>query len=254
MSDWKTYQASADELKDRVILVTGAGQGLGEAAALAYARHGATVILLGRNEKKLARVYDAIEAVGGPKPAAIPMDLAKVNEAELGQMGVLIQREFGRLDGILHAANGFAHLSPLTNQKLDEWVEQYRVNVAAPFAMTRALLPLLEKAPDASVLVLGESHALAPKAFWGGYSSAKSAQKTWVEIAASEWDRWPHLRVNLLVPGPIQSPFRTKTHPAEPKDSLPATDSIVPALMYWMGAASHGRSGETVVYNAQVPG
>ncbi|UXY17334.1 SDR family NAD(P)-dependent oxidoreductase [Chitiniphilus purpureus] len=239
----------ADELKDRVILVTGAGQGLGEAAALVFARQGATVILLGRNEKKLARVYDAIEAAGGARPAAIPLDLAKVGEPELAQMGMLIQREFGRLDGILHAANGFAFLSPLSNQKLDEWVDQFRVNVAAPFAMTRALLPLLEKSPDASVLVLGESHALAPRAYWGGYSVSKAGQQNWVEIAADEWDRFTQLRINLLVPGPIHSPFRTRTHPAEARESLPATDSIVPALLYWMGPASRGQSGHTLVFN-----
>ncbi|WP_018748907.1 SDR family NAD(P)-dependent oxidoreductase [Chitiniphilus shinanonensis] len=254
MSDWKTYQAKADELKDRVILVTGAGQGLGEAAALAFARQGATVILLGRNEKKLARIYDAIEAAGGARPAAIPLDLAKASEAELAQMGMLIQREFGRLDGILHAANGFAFLSPLTSQKLDEWVDQFRVNVAAPFAMTRALLPLLEKSPDASVLVLGESHALQPKAYWGGYAVSKAGQRSWVEIAADEWDQLPNLRINLLVPGPIRSPFRTKTHPAESPDTLPATDSIVPSLLYWMGPASKGQSGQTVIFNDREPG
>ncbi|QLG86822.1 SDR family NAD(P)-dependent oxidoreductase [Chitinibacter bivalviorum] len=249
MESWKTYQAEAKSMQDRVILVTGAGQGLGATAAVELAKLGATVILLGRNEKKLSRTYDAIESVGGPQPAAVPMDLAKVGEAEITQLGVLIQKEFGRLDGILHCANGFNHLSPLANQKLDEWVDMFRVNVAAPFALNRTLLPLLQAAPDAAVLVLGETHAFEPNAYWGGFSVTKSAQKNWIEITASEWDKFEQLRINLLVPGPIQSPFRLATHPAESKDTLPETGAIMPAIMYWLGPASRGQTGQTVFFN-----
>lgn len=249
MKNWKFHDAQVDAFQDRVILVTGAAQGLGELAAKAFAAHGATVILLDRNERKLAKVYDAIEAAGGPKPAEVPLDLARVGEAEIGRLAVMIDQEFGRLDGILHAANGFTHLSPLANQTLDEWVEMFRVNVAAPFALTRALLPLLQKAPDAAVLVLGETHALAPKAFWGGYSVSKAGQKNWVEIAADEWEKQPNLRINLLVPGPIQSPFRLATHPAEAKESLPAAENLLPALLYWLGMESRGESGRVLYFS-----
>lgn len=232
--------------KDKVILVTGAAQGLGEVAAKALAQQGASVILLDRNEKKMGKVYDAIEAAGGPQPAEVPLDLSSASEVEIGRLAVLIDKEFGRLDGILHAANGFTHLSPLANQKLDEWVEMFRVNIAAPFALTRALMPLLENAPDAAVLVLGETHALEPKAFWGGYSASKAGQKNWVEIAADEWSSLPNLRINLLVPGPIQSPFRLATHPAESKDDLPLAETIVPHVLYWLGMESRGQSGKTI--------
>lgn len=249
MNSWKSYEAPADAFRDRVILVTGAAQGLGEMAAKTLAAYGATVILLDRNEKKLSKVYDAIEAAGGPRPAEVPLDLARIGEAEIAQLGVMIGKEFGRLDGILHAANGFTHLSPLTNQTLDEWVEMFRVNVAAPFALTRGLLPLLANAPDAAVLVFGETHALEPKAFWGGYSVTKVGQKNWVEIAADEWENLPNLRINLLIPGPIQSPFRLATHPAEPRESLPPATRLAPALLYWLGLESRGKSGEVLYFS-----
>ncbi|MDR3412805.1 MAG: SDR family NAD(P)-dependent oxidoreductase [Formivibrio sp.] len=249
MNDWKNYAAPADVFRDRVILVTGAAQGLGETAAKALAQQGATVILLDRNEKKLGKVYDGIEAAGGPLPAEAPLDFSTAGEVEIGRLAVLIDNEFGRLDGILHAANGFTHLSPLANQTLDEWTEMFRVNVAVPFALTRALFPLLAQSPDAAVLVLGETHALAPKAFWGGYSVSKIGQKNWVEIAADEWDNLPNLRINLLIPGPIQSPFRLATHPAESKDGLPSAERLVPAFLHWLGPESRGRSGEVLYFS-----
>lgn len=246
MQDWLQYQAPAQLLQDRVILVTGAGQGLGEVAAKALAAHGATVILLGRNEKKLAKVYDAIEAAGWPQPAAIPFDLGKASDQDCQNLANLIWKEFGRLDGVLHNANGFTHLSPAVNQKLEEWVEMFRVNVAAPFALTRSLLPLLKAAPDAAVLFTGETHGIDVKAYWGGYAVSKSAQRPLTAILASEWDSLSQLRLNWLIPGPVRSPLRTQTHPGEAKDSLPEADSLAPVYLYWLGPASAGQSGQVV--------
>lgn len=246
MDSWINYQAPIDLLKDKVILITGAGQGIGEAVALSYARHGATLILLGRNEKKLAKVYDAIEALGAPQPAALPVDLATVTENELEKIVDILSHEFGRLDGIVHNAHTSSCPSPLVNQKLDEWVKMFRVNTAIPFALTRACLPLLKLSPDASIILTGETHAMQPKAYWGAYSASKAGLPHLLAIAASEWDNLPNLRINLLVPGPVHSPFRTKTHPGETRDEIPPISSLLPTYLYWMGRDSHGHSGEII--------
>jgi NAD(P)-dependent dehydrogenase (short-subunit alcohol dehydrogenase family) len=240
------YQPPLDLLKDKVILVTGAGQGIGEAVALSYARHGATLILLGRNEKKLAKVYDAITALGAPQPAAMSLDLAKVNESDLEKMVDLLTHEFGRLDGMVHNAHASIRPAPLMNQKLDEWITLFRVNTAMPFALTRACLPLLKQSKDASVILTGETHAMHPKAYWGAYSISKAGLPNFLAIAASEWDNLPHFRINLLIPGPVHSPFRTKTHPGETREELPSISSLLPSYLYWMGKDSHGRSGEII--------
>jgi len=249
MQPWQDFQAPADYLKDRVILLTGAGQGLGEAAALAFAAHGATVVLVGRNEKKLAKVYDAIEAAGGARPAAIPVDLAAMGDQDCVNLANLIWKEFDRLDGIVHCANGFNHLSPLTNQKLEEWVSMYRVNVAAPFAITRACLPLLKRAEDASVIFVGEQHAFDPKAYWGGFVTSKAGQAALAAVAADEWDKAPMPRVNLLVPGPVRTPFRTKTHPGENFEALPVPADMQQAFLWLVGPASRDVRGETLRFN-----
>jgi NAD(P)-dependent dehydrogenase (short-subunit alcohol dehydrogenase family) len=244
--DSLSYQAPADLLKDKVILVTGAGQGIGEAVALSYAAHGATLILLGRNEKKLAKVYDAIEALGAPQPAAIALDLAKVNETELEKLVDVLTHEFGRLDGIVHNAHASSLPSLLTHQTLEQWMEMFRVNTALPFALTRACLPLLKQSEDASVILTGETHAMHPKAYWGAYTASKASLPHLVTIAASEWSNLPNFRINLLIPGPVYSPVRLKTHPGETREEIPSISSLLPSYLYWMGKDSHGRSGEII--------
>jgi NAD(P)-dependent dehydrogenase (short-subunit alcohol dehydrogenase family) len=254
MQPWQDFQPDSDYLLGRVIIVTGAGQGLGEVAAKALAAHGATVVLVGRSEKKLGKVYDAIEAAGGPQPAAVPIDLATMTDQDCVNFANLIWKEFDRLDGIVHCANGFNHLSALTSQKLEEWVEMYRVNVAAPFAMTRACLPLLKRAEDASVVIVGEQHAFDPKAYWGGFAGTRAAQATMVAVAADEWDKAPMPRINLLVPGPVHSPFRTKTHPGEDRDSLPAAAEMASAFLWLVGPASAEVRGESFRFNHAMTG
>ena len=132
----KDYSPPKDLLADRVILVTGAGQGLGKAVALACAQHGATVALLGRRQEKLEATYDAITEAGGPDPAMIPLDLETAGTPEFEALVQLIRKDLKRLDGIAHCAVHFVPLGPLANQTLETWNRLLRVNLAAPFAIT----------------------------------------------------------------------------------------------------------------------
>lgn len=240
----KNYQAPPNLLKDRVILVTGAGQGVGRTAALTFAAHGATVILHGRKVPKLEAVYDEIEAAGCAKPAIFPLNLEQACDKDYEAFAQAIEREFGHLDGILHNAAQGQRLSPLENQSLDLWLQLLRVNLAAPFALTRACFPLLKLSPDASVVFTGESHGHAPAAYWGGFAVAKSGLETLVKIWSEEWDMYPQLRVNALIPGPVASPQRTMTHPGEVKDALPRPEDLMPHYLYLMGQDSRGVSGQ----------
>ena len=236
-------------LQDRVILVTGSSQGIGKAVALDLALHGATVVLLSRNARRLEAVYDEIVAAGGPEPAAIPMDLLETSDEQFEQLALQIYKELGRLDGIVHCAAHLYALSPLRDQRIEEWMNQFRINTVAPFALTRACLPLLARSPDASVVFVGETHGLKASPYWGAFSVSKAGLSHLTQIAASEWDCYPNLRVNLLVPGPVHSPQRTRTHPGVAKTELPSIDTLLPAFRYWAGSESAGRSGEIVELN-----
>jgi len=242
----KDYRPRADLLAGRVILVTGAGQGLGRAVALACARHGATVALLGRKQEKLEQAYDAIVAERLPMPAIIPLDLATAGTAEFEQVANLIRRDLKALEGIAHCASHFVPLGPLAAQTLEQWTTLWRVNLAAPFALTRACLPLLAAAADSSVVFTGETHGTHPKAYWGGFAVAKSGLATLAAIWADELEHAGKPRLNVLVPGPIASPQRFQSHPGEDRASLRPPEAVAASFLYLLGPESAGLSGQTL--------
>lgn len=240
------YEAPADLLEGRAILVTGAGQGLGREVALACARHGATVALLGRRQEKLEATYDAIAAAGGPEPAMIPLDLAAAGTAELDAVAQLVRKALGRLDGIAHCASHFVPLGPLENQTLETWMTLLRVNLAAPFALTRACLPLLASSPDGSVVFTGETHGAQPAAYWGGFAVSKSALAPLAHIWADERERAPGPRMNVLIPGPIATPQRARSHPGEDPGTLRSAADAARAFLFLLGRDSRPLTGKTL--------
>jgi NAD(P)-dependent dehydrogenase (short-subunit alcohol dehydrogenase family) len=243
MPEMKDYRPRADLLKDRVILVTGASRGIGRVAALTFAAHGATVVLHGRDVAALEKVYDEIEARGYAQPAAIPLDLDKATTRDYDAMAYAIESQLGRLDGILHNASHVEKLSPLQQQSAEEWNQMMRVNLIAPFALTQACLRLLKSSADASVVFTLESHGHVPAAFWGGYAVSKAGVEALMKIQAAEWQDSPNLRANAVIPGPVASPSRAKTHPGEVAASQRRPEGLMHAYLFLMGPDSAKVSG-----------
>jgi NAD(P)-dependent dehydrogenase (short-subunit alcohol dehydrogenase family) len=238
------YSPAPDLLKDRVILVTGAGQGIGKTAALSYAKHGATVLLLGRNQKRLDAVYDEIVNADYPEPMALKLDLAQTSDEQFKAMAEAVFAQLGRLDGILHNAARFEGLVPIASQTLDQWLDTLRVNLAAPVALTRACLPLLTRAPDSAVVFTSETHGHAPTAYWGAFAVSKAGIETVVKIWSEELTPHPQLRMNVIVPGPVRSPQRLISHPAENREHLATMESLMPLYLYLMGPESRNENGK----------
>jgi NAD(P)-dependent dehydrogenase (short-subunit alcohol dehydrogenase family) len=235
-----------DALRERVVLVTGAGQGLGRAAAKACAAHGARVVLLGRTVVKLEAVYDEIVDAGHCEPAIVPCDLLQADQPKLDALALSIRSEFGRLDGIFHGASQFVSTMPLELIDLPAWDKQARLNLTVPAALTKAAMPLMKRAPDACVLFLSETHALSPKAYWGGFASTKSALTHLAAVWAEEARDIHGVRFNVLLPGPVETPMRRKSHPAEANGTLRPPDSLGPAIVMALSGVPQRISGALI--------
>jgi NAD(P)-dependent dehydrogenase (short-subunit alcohol dehydrogenase family) len=242
------YLPAVDVLKDRVILVTGAGQGLGRAAALGFAKHGATVILHGRQLAKLEAVYDEIEAAGGAQPAMMPLDFLTATQADLDGFAQSIHQNLGRLDGIFHGAGHFAPLMPLSSIDLDSWRAHATVNLTVPAALTTACMMLLKRSIHPSVVWLSETHAVKPTPYWGVFGSVKSALGPLAMMWQGEMSGDDDIRFHVCVPGPVASPMRAKSHPGEMISSLPSSESLAPHFVYLMSPESDTAKHQSVFY------
>lgn len=245
------YQAPSELLHDRVILVTGAGDGIGRAAALAYARHGATVILLGRTIAKLEAVYDEIEAAGGPQPAIFPLNFEGATLKDYHDMAETLDREFGRLDGILHNAGQLGRIMPFEQYNPELWEQVMQVNINGPIWMTQALLPLLKSSRDASVIFTSSGVGRKGRAYWGAYAVSKFATEGFVEVLAEELEHLGSIRVNSLNPGATRTQMRRTAYPGEDPNALRTAEEIMPTYLWLMGPESRGHNGEK--FDAQPP-
>jgi len=241
-------------LAGRVILITGATGGLGAPLSRACAAQGATVVLHGRIERKLDALYDEIAAAGHPEPVILPLDLAKAGAADFANVESALRAQLGRLDGLVHTAALLGSLGPIEHQSFDSWVSLLRVNVAAPMGLTRALMPMLDAAADASVVFTLDNRGEEPRAFWGGYAVTKAGVATLARELADEWENRANLRINAVVPGPIRSPLRNQSHPGEDRAALPPPESIVPLYLHLLAGQTKAESGALLDAQAWLAG
>jgi len=233
-------------LKNQVILVTGAGGGLGGTAAVALAKLGAHIILLDKSIPKLETTYDAIVAAGGAEPMLYPFDLAGANELQYQELADAIEQHYGSLQGLLHSAVEFAAFTPLAVHKTQDWGHTLNVNLNAPFLLTRVLLPVLQKSDQASIVFTSDSSARKGMAYSGAYGVSKIALEGLAKILAEELESGQKIRVNTLVPGIVDSPFRKKAYPAEDKTLIPTMNSLDSVYGYLFGEASIGVTGQII--------
>lgn len=238
--------SNQNSLRDRTILITGAGDGIGRAVAMACARHGATVILSGKTQEKLENVYDQIMSEQLPEPVIHPMDLATANNDDYELLGRTISEQFGRLDGLLHNASVLGLLGPLQYFSPESLTKIMQVNVNAAFLMTRALLPALLKSEDARILFTSSSVGRAGRAYWGAYSVSKFATEGLMQVLADELAGTSSIRVNSINPGATRTGMRAAAYPAENPATLPTPESLTPAYTYLLSSSSRHLHGQAL--------
>jgi len=226
------YQAQADFLKDKIILITGAGDGLGKAASLAYAAHGATVILLGRTLQKLEKTYDEIINAGYPEPAIYPLNLEGATPKDYEDLASTLNEQFGALHGLLHNAAILGTVTPIEQQDIELWFKVMQVNLNAPFVMTKALLPLMRNTADSKIIFTNDDKS---HAYWGAYGISKDAITSFMKILADETNTEDNpIQVNAINPGAVRTQMRVRAFPGEHPDSQPKAEDIMPTYLYAM--------------------
>jgi NAD(P)-dependent dehydrogenase (short-subunit alcohol dehydrogenase family) len=239
----RSYAPAPGSHDGRIILVTGAGDGIGQALALALARQGATVALLGRTQRKLGRSYDRIVEAGGPKPALQPFDLETAAAPEYDALARALEREFGRLDGLAHLAGMLGDLSPIEQYDVPTWCRVLHVNLTAAFIVTRTLLPLLRRSEDASIVFTSSSVARRGRAYWGAYAASKFGTEGLMQVLAHELAGTTRVRANSVNPGPARTAMRRQAYPAEDAARLPEPAAVVAPYLYLLGPAGRGVNG-----------
>lgn len=243
------YTARPGLLNGRVILVTGAGRGIGAAAAKAYAAHGATVLLLGKTEANLNEVHDQITTAGHPAPVVVPFNLETALPHQYDELAVMVENEFGRLDGLLHNASIIGPRTPLEQLSGENFMRVMHINVNAMFMLTSTLLPLLKLSEDASVVFTSSSVGRKGRAYWGAYGVSKFATEGLMQTLADELENVAPVRANSVNPGATRTSMRAQAYPAEAPENNPLPEQIMPVYLYLMGPDSKGINGQAL--NAQ---
>ena len=241
-----SYEPADALLQNRVILITGAGDGIGRALARRCAALGATVVLAGRTLRKLEAVYDRIEQAGGPQPAIYPINLEGAFPKDYMDLGEVLQREFGRLDGLVHNAAVLGGLTPIANYSVETWHRSLHVNLNAPFMLTQALLGLLNLSADASVIFTTDRVAEEGRAYWGAYAVAKGATQSLMKVLANELEANTPIRVNSVYPGKVRTRLRLDAYPAADQSDWTEPETVLAPYLYLLGPDSRGVTGRTL--------
>jgi NADP-dependent 3-hydroxy acid dehydrogenase YdfG len=196
----------ADALKGRVIAITGASSGIGEATALACAAAGARVSLAARREDLLARVAERIEAAGG-EALAIPTDVT--DEQQARSFIEATNERFGRLDALVNNA-GVMHLGPIDGAPTEEWRTMVAVNVFGVLYCTHAALPFMREQGEGHIVNVSSVGGKVLGTYSGVYSLTKFGIGAFTEALRKE-SLEDGIRVTSVVPGSTATELRSHT-------------------------------------------
>jgi NAD(P)-dependent dehydrogenase (short-subunit alcohol dehydrogenase family) len=241
-NDWEPADGT---LADRVILITGAADGIGRALARSCAALGATIIMLDRNVRGLEQAYDEIVAAGHPEPALYPLDLQGATPDDYATLALTVEQEFGRLHGLVHNAAFLGALIPLTHFDDELWYQVLQINLNAPYLLTRACLDLMARSgDDASIVFTSDAAGRHGKAYWGAYGVAKAGLENLMQILADELETNTPVRANSIDPGAVQTALRLIAYPAEDRSRLKAAHEVLRPFLYLLSTDSRDISGK----------
>lgn len=244
------YRPTASALVGQRILITGAGAGIGRASALAAARAGATVILLDRRIPPLERVYDEIEAAGGAQPAIYPLDLLGAKPQDYTELAQRLSDSLTRLDALVHNAAELGRPCPIAHYNIEAWFRTLHINLNAPFLLTQACLPLLQRAPHSTVVFISDLAGRIGKPYAGAYGVAKAGLEGLMRTLAAELPDDSPVRSVGYDPGATRTALRALAYPGENPDELRSPSAAARGLIYLLDSGHPVRQGGIFVLAA----
>ncbi len=245
-------QAEQSILSGQVVLVTGVLGGIGSEVALAYARHGATIVLLDKNIAELEKLYDFILQESGIEPAIFPVDFKGAKAEDYQQLVVTLKDTFGRLDGLVHCAADVGQLAPTVNQDIKQWTETLHINLTSAFLLTHACLPLLQETEQQSFIIF-TTDSQHQKAYRGAYGLSKAALECFCHQLSLELEAAAKIRVNCIDPGQVKTKLHAKVYPAADPQHLPEPSAVIPAYLYLASDQSGHLHGQCLQAQMELP-
>lgn len=237
------------DLKNKAILITGATSGIGRQLAITCSEHGAHVIALGKNKKKLEQLYNELDIINPLNlPTLVPFNLAGATPSDYLDLANLIAEKYNKLDGIVHNAAILGIKTELIHYDILKWYETIQVNLNAPFLLTKYLLPILKLSKQASIIFTSADESIMGRAYQGAYSVSKAGLKNLMDILAAELETYSNIRVNAINPSKIYSGIYTQNFPAANPDLVPSPKDIMPLYLKLLGDFSKKIHGQTLKF------
>ena len=245
--NWQNYQAKSHDFKNKIIMVTGAADGIGKAVTIALAEQGAVVLMLDKKARHLEKLFDEIVARGYVEPIILPVDLMDLTPESATELAQAVYDDIGRLDGLLHNAAELGSPSPLDQYDMEYWNAVMHTNLQAPYFLTRALLPILKQDHTTNLIFTSAAVGRQAEAYWGAYSIAYAGVEAQMTIWAEELENISNIKVNSIDPGAVRTSFRRRSHPGESQESLPTPQSITRAYLKILSADNQFHGARLVV-------
>ena len=227
------------KLDGKTALITGGSKGIGKGIAEAYLKQGAEVIICGRNEANLQATGDELKEFG--QINYVVCDISKLDDVK--RLTSQIEAIKQKLDILVNNASILGVRSPIMEYPEDVWEKVIRINLNAQFFVTKALLPLLIRSENSSVINVSSSVGRKGKKDWGAYAASKFGVEALTQVLAHEMED-TNVRVNSVNPGGTRTDMRVGAYPDEDPNTLPTPLDISPVFVYLASDESSDINGQ----------
>ncbi len=237
-------------LDKKNILVTGASKGIGREIALGLSEFGANVILHGRSEDALNKIYDEIVKKYKTDPMIVKCDLNILDEDKSKELAEVISKNTSCLDGIINNAAILGKMSSITDFDLNTWQKVLNTNLTSSFLLAKYLSPLMENSEKPRIIFTSSGVATKGKAFWGAYAISKAAVKSLSEILQEELEPLSKIKVFNFDPGATRTSMRAYAYPAEDPSGLKDASSLLNYYLWFFSSESENKDIRYIEFNA----